>query len=87
MRVRVHGGRAPTNCGGVLVQRVFRVPLVLLATLSLVAAGGGQDKSPAPAEQFQALLKEYDRASSSGRRFKLSEYRRKVVLLDFWSFA
>jgi hypothetical protein len=49
------------------VQRVFRVPPVLLVTLSLVAAGGGQDKSPTPAEQFNALLKEYDRASSSGK--------------------
>jgi hypothetical protein len=46
----------------VRVRQVFRIPLVLLVTLSLVAAGDGQDKSPTPAEQFKALLKEYDRA-------------------------
>jgi hypothetical protein len=40
--------------------------LVLLLTLSLAtAAGNGPDKQT-PAQQFQALRKEYDRASSSG---------------------
>jgi hypothetical protein len=36
-------------------------------SLSVVAAVGGQDKPPTPAEQLKALLKEYDRASSSGK--------------------
>jgi hypothetical protein len=39
---------------------------VLLLTLPAVAVGNGQDKPATPAEQYQALLKEYDRASSSG---------------------
>jgi hypothetical protein len=38
---------------------------LVLLTLA-VAVGSGQDKSPTPAEQYQALRKEYDRASSSG---------------------
>src|SRR5262245_7171785 len=41
--------------------------LVLMLNLSVGAAGGdGQDKPATPAEQYQALRKEYDRASSSG---------------------
>jgi hypothetical protein len=41
--------------------------LVLVLSLSAVAAAGrAQDKPPTPAEQYQALRKEYDRASSSG---------------------
>ena len=49
------------------MQRVFRGALVLVVSLSAVAAGGGQDNPPTPAQQFKALLKEYDRASSSGK--------------------
>src|SRR5262245_23446437 len=42
--------------------------LVLVLGLSLAADGGeGQDKPAAPAEQYKALLKEYQDASSSGR--------------------
>jgi hypothetical protein len=40
--------------------------LVLLLNLLVVADGNGQDKPSTPAEQYKALRKEYDRASSSG---------------------
>lgn len=38
---------------------------MLIATV--VGLSIGQDKPPTPAEQYKAMLKEYDRASSSGR--------------------
>jgi hypothetical protein len=40
--------------------------LVLMPNLSVVAVGSGQEKPATPAEQYQALRKEYDRAASSG---------------------
>jgi hypothetical protein len=40
--------------------------LVLMLTLSAVARGNGQNKPATPAEQYKRLLKEYERASSSG---------------------
>src|SRR5713226_7995633 len=49
------------------MQRMVRGILVLILALSLVAAeGNSQDNPPTPAEQYQVLRKEYDRASSSG---------------------
>jgi hypothetical protein len=50
-----------------LLQRIAGGLLVLMMNWSLVAAeGNGQDKPVPPAEQYQILRKEYDRASSSG---------------------
>jgi len=44
------------------VRRPIRVILILtLSPWAFAAAGRGQDTSPTPAEQFQALRKEYDR--------------------------
>jgi hypothetical protein len=40
--------------------------LVLLTSAVAAALGNGQDKPPTPAEQYKTLLREYDRASSSG---------------------
>src|SRR6516165_2831332 len=49
-----------------LMQRIPGL-LVLILSLSVVVAGGnGQDKPATPAEQYKMLLKEFDRASSSG---------------------
>ncbi|HVK18456.1 MAG TPA: hypothetical protein VM533_16090 [Fimbriiglobus sp.] len=49
------------------MQRIARGILVLMLSLPAVAAGGdSQDKPPTPAEQYKALRKESDRASSSG---------------------
>jgi hypothetical protein len=49
------------------MHRIARGILLLMLALSAAAAeGNGEDKLPTPAEQFQALRKEYDRASSSG---------------------
>jgi hypothetical protein len=49
------------------MQRIARAILLGLLGLSVVAAAGNsQGKPPTPAEQFEALRKEYDRASSSG---------------------
>jgi hypothetical protein len=49
------------------MQRIACGILVLVLNLSVVAAvGNGQDHPPTPAEQYKALRKEYDRASSSG---------------------
>jgi hypothetical protein len=48
------------------MQRIAVRILVLVQTVSAVAVAHGQEK-PAPlTEQYKALLKEYDRASSSG---------------------
>ncbi len=49
------------------MKRIAKGILVLMLNLSVVAAeGNSQDKPATPAEQYQALRKEYDRASSSG---------------------
>jgi hypothetical protein len=52
--------------------------LVLLLGLSVAAEGQGQDKPVGPAEQYKALLKEYEGASSSGRTLS-DEERLKFV--------
>src|SRR5262249_11288870 len=49
------------------MQRIARGILVLMLALSVLAAvANSQDKPPTAAEQYQALLKEHNRASSSG---------------------
>jgi hypothetical protein len=49
------------------MQRFAWGILILLLNLSVVAAeGNGQDKSATPAQQYQTLRKEYDRAAGSG---------------------
>jgi hypothetical protein len=48
------------------MQRITWGILVLMLNLSVLAEGNGQDQPATPAEQYKALLKEYDRASSSG---------------------
>jgi hypothetical protein len=49
------------------MQRTAKGLLILMMALSIVAAeGSGQDKPATPAEQYEILRKEYDRASSSG---------------------
>jgi hypothetical protein len=49
------------------VRRAVRRTLVLILSLSVVAASGSdQDKPPTPAEQYQALRKEYDQMPSGG---------------------
>src|SRR5262245_29846829 len=59
-RTLVARGEIPMQqvAGGVLV-------LVLIGS-AMVAEGSGQDKPATPAEQYKTLLKEYNRASSSG---------------------
>lgn len=47
------------------MRRIVWGLLVLVSNLA-AAEGNGQDKPATPAEQYQALRKEYDRASSSG---------------------
>jgi hypothetical protein len=45
------------------MQRIAWGILVLMLNRSVVAAGNGPDKPATPAEQYQTLRKEYDRAS------------------------
>jgi hypothetical protein len=53
--------------GVTLMQRITEAILVLMLNLSVAAAEvNGPDKPATPAEQYNALRKEYDRASSSG---------------------
>jgi hypothetical protein len=60
------------------VQRTVGGTLALILSLSAVAAGAGApDKPPTPAEQYQALRKEYDRAP--GAFPKTDEERLKYV--------
>lgn len=50
------------------MQRMIGGILVMTLTAAAVAAlGNSQDNPPSPAEQYKTLLKEYDRASSSGK--------------------
>src|SRR5262249_37605769 len=56
----------PGDRGDTHMQRIAWGTLILVLNLSAVAVGNGQDKTATPAEQYKALLKEYDRASSSG---------------------
>src|SRR5262252_9220345 len=49
------------------MQRIAEGMLLLMLNLwVLAAASNAQDKAVTPAEQYKALRKEYDRASSSG---------------------
>jgi hypothetical protein len=48
------------------MRRIIDGMPVLMLTLSVVAVAPGQDKPATLAEKYKALLKEYDRASSSG---------------------
>jgi hypothetical protein len=58
--------RVPEH-GAMPMLRIARKILVPLLVLPFSSAAIAQDKLPTPAEQYQALRKEYDRASSSGR--------------------
>jgi thiol-disulfide isomerase/thioredoxin len=49
---------------------------MLVALLALSTGVSGQDKTKAPSLKLKTL---------QGRQFKLSEYRGKVVLLNFWA--
>ena len=48
------------------MQRIASRILVLMLNVLVVARANGQGTPPTPAEQYQALRKEYDRAGSSG---------------------
>jgi hypothetical protein len=53
--------------GGVSMRRIVAGVLVLMLGLSVAAADSkGQDKPATPAEQYKALLKEFQNASSGG---------------------
>ena len=53
-----------------------RTVLILAALLALSTGVSGQDKTKAPRLKLKTL---------QGRQFNLSEYRGKVVLLNFWA--
>lgn len=57
---------APASCEEASMQRVTCGILLLSLSLSAAADGRGQNEPGTSAEQFQALRKEYDRASGSG---------------------
>src|SRR5262249_61781576 len=46
--------------------RILGILVLVLGMPAASAAADGQDKTATPAEQYEALRKEYDRASSSG---------------------
>src|SRR5262245_56720048 len=48
------------------MRQMSEILFVIIVSLSVTSEGKSQDNPPTPAEQFQALRKEYDRASSSG---------------------
>jgi hypothetical protein len=53
--------------GDISMQRVAYEGLALILIFpAIAAAGNSKDKTGTPAEQYQALRKDYDRASSSG---------------------
>src|SRR5262245_9583257 len=66
------GAVSPITCsaadhGGTTMHRIARGILALMLSLSVTAAeGNGQDTSPTPMDQYQALRRASDRASSSG---------------------
>ena len=62
------------------MQRVTGRALVLVLTLSVVAAGGsGQDKPPTPAEQYQALRKEADKGPGGGVPIREASFSRAAM--------
>jgi AhpC/TSA family len=61
------------------MQRIAVAILVLMLNLSVVAAmGKGQDKPATPAEQYEALRKEYD-STPGGGATTTDEERRKLI--------
>src|SRR6516164_11696087 len=55
------------GCGDTPMHQIAAGILVLVLNLPVTASqGNSQDKPSTPAEQYRALRKEYDRASSSG---------------------
>jgi hypothetical protein len=59
------------------MRRIVSALLVLMLALLLTADGEGQDKPATPAEQYKALLKEYQRAS--GGAVRSDEERMKFI--------
>jgi peroxiredoxin len=69
---------------------VRRLPAILAALGAAAIARGdapaaGAPPVPAPAEQRSALAPDFSRPDLSGRTIRLSDYRGKVVLLNFWA--
>jgi hypothetical protein len=69
---------------------------ILVLVLAVAAVGNGQEKPATPAEQYKALLKEYDRAASSGApltdaerlKFMAQTYKqRNALALKFLELA
>ncbi|HYV35975.1 MAG TPA: redoxin domain-containing protein [Gemmataceae bacterium] len=62
--------------------------LVLMFALPILAAQTSTDKGDKKAKQEYApvdkLVPDIEGEDTDGKAFKLSDYRGKVVLLDFW---
>jgi AhpC/TSA family len=61
------------------MNRVVGRILVLVVGLSVVAAVEGEDKAATPAEQYKALLKEYQDARADLAKVKTDEERKKII--------
>ncbi len=60
-------------------------PILMLAAGAAFLVGCGRSQTPArPRVQVGQPAPEIDGEDLNGQRFKLSDYRGKVVLLSFW---
>jgi cytochrome oxidase Cu insertion factor (SCO1/SenC/PrrC family) len=72
--------------GVIIMSKLSRIGLLSLAALLLSSASAmAQAKKHAPADlAVGKLAPEISGVDVDGRKFKLSDYRGKVVVLDFW---
>jgi peroxiredoxin len=71
-----------------LIQRVFRMSsfprLLLLAAFAVVLSGCVEPAGPLAPTSSRTTMPDISGNDSEGKPLKLSDYRGKVVLVDFW---
>lgn len=66
-------------------MRHFFARIGLLAALVIISAACNSSNSTPSRESFSSRIPRIEADDIKGQRFKLSDFRGKVVLLDFWA--